>query len=178
MTDKRYQIEGYEEYRVPEGFGVIYEYYLPSLGMSYIGQTTDIYKRHLGHKRHGKLSPYIRADDYILNILEVAPTPRLDHLEKAYIKRLGTLAPDGLNISKGGRQNDLCIVKDFSCQIQWTFTDHSNVSRSRSERQFSQRVQKGKHRYYVYIPAEVVNKMRLCEGDLMDITIRYAEDDE
>ena len=156
---------------VPDGFGVIYEYHIPSLCKSYIGQTTNLYLRHSAHLNRGKLSPYIREGDFRLQVLEIAPVEKLDRRERWYIRCLQTICPDGLNAHPGGRL-DMMFPQDFSERMEWTFADHSERGCPES---FSAYVELVKGRLVISIPSEVVRRMHLMEGDLMDIGISYVK---
>lgn len=177
---RRGSIADYEDLVIPDGYGVIYEYYIPSLDKSYIGQTTDLMRRHQDHRSRGRLSPYIREDDYILNVLEFADRRRLDHLEQVYIQRLDTQAPNGLNVHQGGRIEGM-VPKDFSDRMEWTFREHRDLWMTKDG--FWATVWKDQGQYCIMIPREVADDLHIREGsrvmaaiDRVDTEHRWAMD--
>lgn len=171
----KFRIEGYKGYTIPEGYGVIYEYYIPSLGKSYIGQTTNLFRRHFAHRKRGKLAPYLQADDYILNILATVEVRRLNRAERMYISLLDTRHPHGLNVSEGGRDRDFPPISDVSLQMNWAFTTHDPVPTDGEARFFSSEFSRDRSGCWVKVPMDVVRKMLLRDGDRVEVWMRYEK---
>ena len=81
-------------------------------GKCYVGQTTGLlesrFKRHVKDAVNGSdvyLHRSIRkygADNFVKRTLQRCTEPLLDAFERHYIQQLGTLAPHGYNLTKGG----------------------------------------------------------------------------
>lgn len=170
---RRGSIADYEGFEIPKGYGVIYEYFIPSICKSYIGQTTNLHRRHFAHLRRGPLSAYLRSDDYILNVLETVEVRKLDHMERVYIARLHTQYPNGLNVRPGGRKDDLPPMTDFSGRMEWVFSDHEHHGEGID---FKAVALKDKAAgMYILIPKDVVRRMHLRTGDELDVRIDYTK---
>lgn len=166
-----FRIEAYKDFEIPRGSGVIYEYYIPSIGKSYIGQTTDLLRRHREHRNHGKLAPYIASDDYILNVLEVVEVSKLDREERRFIADFHTQSPYGLNVSEGGRTFDLAPLVDFSSRVDWTFKNHDTEFRGEN---FTAKFYKDANgRFFTYIPEKVAESLLMIDGDEMSVSIDH-----
>lgn len=164
MTDVK-RIDSYNDLVIPEGFGVIYEYTILSVGKSYIGQTIDLKARHDHHCRvNSRIGAYLRCGDYNLSILDVVPIEKLDEAEIRYIEANGTIEPNGFNSTIGGRQND---IKQRN--------QNNSVPRVPSEmaRRFKSRVINIAGRQYVMIPPKISKEEALEPDDLMDVWIQY-----
>ena len=81
----------------------------------YVGQTNDTYHRFSKHRTTPGCSYLYNAiqsygwDDANVKILLVDLTLKeANRLETHYIDTLGTLAPDGYNLKKGGDNNEWC----------------------------------------------------------------------
>lgn len=158
-------IEDYKDFEIPEGYGVIYEYTVMSLGKSYIGQTVDLKARHYHHRNESSvLSPYIRHGDYDLTILDMVPIEELDEAERKYIKANNTLQPNGFNTSEGGRYNDIHRGRPEPIPAK-PETDHPMKFRSR--------VVLLDGVYYLTIPSKFTKKGHL---DVDDCVTVWAED--
>ncbi len=76
-------------------------------GKIYVGKTVYMCKRLNSHKS-GTRSYISRAihkhgwDDFVLVILAKVPDKAASQLEQEWIKRLGTIVPDGYNLTEGG----------------------------------------------------------------------------
>lgn len=160
------RIEDYKDLVIPVGSGVIYEYTVLSLDKSYIGQTTDLHRRHMSHCTSNKrIGPYLRHGDYNLSILDIVPIEELDKAEMRYIRVNKTYAPFGFNESPGGRINDLD-----------TCVHNTHVPRMPidPDSKFKSRVYKIDGRYYLSIPNKVVKRDGIEPDDLMDIWAEYT----
>ena len=166
-----FRIEGYGGFEIPQGMGVIYEYYIPSIGLSYVGQTIDLLRRHEAHKRRGRLAPYIASNDYVLNILEIVECSRLDREERRFIAQLNTRTPFGLNVSEGGRDLDIAPLTDFASRMRWTFEDHDVPVCGEA---FKAKVFKGKSGgFFIRIPKKAADSLLLIEGDELDCEMSH-----
>ena len=161
------RIDSYMDLEIPEGYGVIYEYTILSIGKSYIGQTIDLMARHRSHcLDKDRLCAYLRHGDYNLSILDIVPIDKLDEAEMSYIRANNTLEPHGLNYSKGGRKNDIVCKKQ-----------NNSVPRSPSEKadRFKSRVFKLDGSLFIMIPHKISESNAIEPDDVMDVWVQHHQ---
>lgn len=108
----------------------IYKFTNKITGESYIGQSTNIHKRYIGHKNHCDPSKKYYEDslfhrnvaqygfdNFEFTVLEECEKGKLNEREVYYIEHYGTLTPYGYNVCRGGNSsfpNGLKSVEDAS----------------------------------------------------------------
>lgn len=87
----------------------IYKFTNKINGMSYIGQSTNIERRHKEHRTkkcesslfHDAITEY-GFDNFDFSVIEICDVKELNNKEVYYIKEYNTLFPNGYNVSEGG----------------------------------------------------------------------------
>jgi group I intron endonuclease len=98
----------------PYGYGFIYFLRSPS-GKAYIGQTSVSISKRLYMHNKSKGCRFLYAaikkygiENFFAGEIGCYPLSDLDAMEVRFIKEFGTLAPDGYNLTTGGRANHKC----------------------------------------------------------------------
>lgn len=116
----------------------IYKFTNKTNGKSYIGQSTNIERRHKEHRtRKGESSLFHEAineygfENFDFSIVEICDVKELNNKEVYYIKEFNTLFPNGYNVSEGGYYGHpvgLSSMDDVSSIISLLrYTDMSNI---------------------------------------------------
>jgi group I intron endonuclease len=97
--------------------GIIYRYWLPANGKSYVGQTTGLFTKRAAKHRYDSTQPtgncrlFQRAlqkytyDAFQVEILLECDDADLDRHESEMIEKYSSLAPGGYNLTSGGNSN-------------------------------------------------------------------------
>ena len=100
---------------MPEaGYGFIYYLRSPS-GKGYVGQTTKSITHRISFHSKGGNCRYLHhaikkygIDNFFVGVVGCYPIWDIDRVEVRFIKELGTLSPDGYNLTTGGNANHKC----------------------------------------------------------------------
>lgn len=125
-------------YQKPKiGYGYIYKYTSPS-NKSYIGQTINSLAERAKNITSGigykKCSLFWKAitkysfTNFNVEIIETAPVERLNELEKYYINKFNTLAPNGYNLTIGGESGKTIQVYVYSAQNGQLLEHYNSLS--------------------------------------------------
>ena len=122
---------------------IIYRLHFPN-SKSYIGQTNN-YRRRMREHESGAAKGCIRVHRAILhyswdNVRKIKPesnipTERVDELEKFYICTLGTMHPNGYNLTDGGQGSHIVLAETREKLGKGRLgKKHTTEARTKSER--------------------------------------------
>lgn len=111
-------------------------------GLVYVGRSVDIRRRldaHRAARNDMLVSRQIREsgfDSFDVQILELCDCSSLDEREAHWVKALGSLHPNGLNLRSGGRRSEFCCdlaishMADAQRGKSFSEVHRANLSRS------------------------------------------------